>query len=86
MVRQIVIAHKHGIHVRPSVAIAEIAATFLSAVTLEFAERRADATNVMEILALQVMHGDTVQVTAVGEDDAQALDALQELFERNFGL
>ena len=71
---------------RPSVAIAEIAATFLSTVTLDFAERRADATNVMEILALQVMYGDTVQVTAVGEDEVQALEALQELFERNFGL
>jgi len=86
MERKLTVDHAHGIHVRPSVAIAEISASFVSEVRLEVAEHSADARNVMEILALEVTHSTVVTVIAEGEDAEQVLDALQELFAQNFGL
>lgn len=42
-----------------------------------------DATRVMALMTLGVHQGQTVQVTAEGEDEEAAAAAIQEFFQKN---
>lgn len=76
---------KNGIHARPAGVIVQCARRFTSAVALESNGKHADAKKLFAIMQLGVRCGDTVILTAEGEDED---DAVQELYDtmRNAGL
>ncbi len=76
---------KNGIHARPAGVIVQCARRFASAVALESNGKHADAKKLFAIMQLGVRCGDTVTLTAEGEDED---DAVQELYDtmRNAGL
>ena len=56
-----------GIHARPAALIAQCCVNFKSAITIKANGKTASGINVLEILALGVKKGDTVEVDIEGE-------------------
>ena len=78
-----VIKDEMGIHARPAGLIVKQAKQYSSTITLICGEKKAVAKGLMGVMALTVKKGNTVTVTAEGEDEAVAIEAMKEFFEQN---
>lgn len=72
-----------GIHARPAGQLAKQAKQFASKIAVTCGGKTADATRVMALMTLGVHQGQTVQVTAEGEDEEAAAAAIQTFFQEN---
>ena len=72
------VADPVGLHARPAALLARLAGTFDAEVTVN----DADAGSVLELMALGVKKGESVELKACGPDARAALDALVEAIER----
>ena len=63
----------------------QTAKQFKSEISVRKDDREANAKSILSILTLGVNQGSVITVKANGEDEEQALKALQELVETNFG-
>ena len=83
--RTLVVTDPAGIHARTAVALAEVVRRGNVAVTLSKEDRRASATDVLQILTLVAAQGQKVTLEAVGPNAAAVLDQLEPLFAGKFG-
>jgi len=82
--REIRIDSRLGIHLRPAGAICNEAVKYNSAITFsKGADRTANAKSVISILAAGVKFGDTIEITADGDDEQQALDAVVKALKQS---
>ena len=72
-----------GIHARPAGQIVSEAKKFSSTIMIDAGEKKAGATKLMAVMALGVKCGQTVTVTAEGEDEDDAIACMQEFFKAN---
>jgi phosphocarrier protein HPr len=79
------INHEAGLHLRPGSLFVQTAGKFASDITVTHGERSANAKSMLSIMTLGVKQGSVVTVSAEGDDAQEALDALKELVESNFG-
>ena len=63
----------------------ETASKFRSAVTVSNGKQSADGKSVLSLMLLGAAPGTQITITADGEDEAEALDALASLIQRSFG-
>lgn len=70
-----------GLHARPASKLAQLARQFQSNIQLRCNEKVASARSIIGILLLCAAMGASIQVEAAGEDEEQAIAAVQELFE-----
>jgi phosphocarrier protein len=80
-----IIQNKHGIRVRPSAYFVKIASKYKSDVLIEKNNIKIDGKNILELMTMEVRYGDTIKITAKGEDAQQMLDDLQTLINNKFG-
>ncbi|MDP2996985.1 MAG: HPr family phosphocarrier protein [Bryobacterales bacterium] len=64
---------------------AERASKFRSRVTVSNGKQAVDGKSVLSLMLLAVTAGTQITITADGEDEAEALDALAGLLQRSFG-
>lgn len=74
-----------GLHARPATRIVQTASRFKSEVTLARDGQAANAKSVMGVLLLLCPRGTRVVVSASGDDAAEAVAAIGELFRNRFG-
>jgi phosphocarrier protein HPr len=79
------INHEAGLHARPAALFVQTAGKFASSITVTHGERTANAKSILTVLTLGAKQGSEVTIHAEGDDAQQALDALRELVESNFG-
>ncbi len=72
-----------GIHARPAGMLAKTAKEYVSTITLEKDGKSVSATKLIQLMGLGVKCGDTVTVTADGEDEEAAAAALERFFHDN---
>lgn len=75
-------------HARPATLFVQLATSFacdISVRNASEASHSADAKSILGVLSLGVKQGDTIAIEADGEQADEALAALQELVEDNFG-
>ena len=82
--REFVVGNKHGIHARPAALLVQTASQYVSDITLQNRDMSVSAKSIIGVLTLEGHVGVTLKVIACGEDASEALDAIQELFEKNF--
>ena len=73
-----VVADPVGLHARPAALFVRLAGTCESRITVN----GASGASVLEIMSLGVAQGDTVHLTAVGEDAHAAIAALTDMLEQ----
>ena len=72
-----------GIHARPAGQIVNLAKQHSSTIIIDGGAKQANATKLMAVMALGIKCGQSVTVTAEGDDEESAIAAMQELFEQN---
>ncbi len=80
----VVFRDRYGLHPRAAMRIQQAAGSFRSRLTvssLDNAGRETDARSMVSLVSLGIRAGERVRVTAEGEDEAAALDALKKLME-----
>ncbi len=85
MKKKVVIQNELGMHVRPASAFARTAGKFESSVTVRKGEQAVDGKSIMQLLMLGALQGTELEIEAVGDDAIEALSALEEVVNNNFG-
>jgi phosphocarrier protein HPr len=82
---QLEIRNEHGLHARPAALFVQTAARFTSEITLTNLARpggrTVNAKSIMDVLTSGVDQGSTIELTAEGDDAAEAVAALRTLIE-----
>ncbi|EKP95109.1 MULTISPECIES: HPr family phosphocarrier protein [Thermaerobacter] len=81
----VTIQHPTGLHARPAALFVQTASRFRSRIEVTANGKTVNAKSMMAILSLGARQGTTLTLRAEGEDAADALAALKELVETNFG-
>ena len=74
-----------GLHARPATFFIQKANEFKCSIWIEREERKVNAKSLLGVLSLGVVKGGEINIIAEGEDEVEAMDALMELIESNFG-
>ena len=83
--REIEIINKLGLHARASAKLTQLAGSYPCEVWMERNGRRINAKSIMGVMMLAAGLGSTVELETEGDDERQALDALEKLFIEKFG-
>ncbi|HIU32427.1 MAG TPA: HPr family phosphocarrier protein [Candidatus Caccousia avistercoris] len=78
-----VIGAEEGLHARPAGLLVKECKRFSSAVSVEKDGRSADGKKLFSLLGLDVQQGEEVMFTVSGEDEQEALQALQNFAVHN---
>lgn len=81
----LIVNHKVGLHLVPASLFVKTASGFKSDIKVVNNEKTANAKSILSILTLGVYQGTKIQVQAEGEDANEALEAIRNLVESNFG-
>ncbi len=86
--QEVLFQHEAGLHARPAATFVRLAASFASRITIANVSRTSKAVNAKSILGVMsagIKKNDTIVITADGEDEQAALNALVDLVNSNFG-
>lgn len=81
----LVVSNPSGLHARPAAQFVQTAAKFQSTVQIAANGKTADAKSILMVMGLGIKQGTEISLQAAGNDEAECLAALQELFTNNFG-
>ena len=83
--RKVKIQNRLGLHARAAARFVHTAARYQARVTAGRDGRVMDGKSILGILLLGASRGTTIEITAEGEDEAEAVEALVALVEDHFG-
>ena len=70
-----------GIHARPAAQIAQACVNFRSSITITCGEHNANGNNVLQILGVHAVKGSTLLITAEGDDEEAAIEAISRMLK-----
>jgi phosphoenolpyruvate-protein phosphotransferase len=84
--RRVQVTSRLGLHARAAANLVRVASQFQSSLTLQRLDvnAEADAKSILSILTLAASRGTDLKVVAHGVDEQDALDAVADLFSRDF--
>ncbi len=82
--REVTINNQVGLHARPATFFIQKANEFKSVIWVEKDDRRVNAKSLLGVLSLGIVKGTTITIIADGADEAQAVDTLADLIDREF--
>ncbi|MEG1312175.1 MAG: HPr family phosphocarrier protein [Romboutsia sp.] len=85
MEKLVIIKNASGLHARPAGMFVKKAAEFKSTVEVIAKGKTVNAKSIMGIMSLGLSQGDELTISANGEDQETAVNALVELVQGGFG-
>jgi phosphocarrier protein HPr len=82
---EMLIKNKLGLHARASAKLSQLASQFPCEVWLARNGRRINAKSIMGVMMLAAAKGSTISVETSGEQEQEAMDAIQALIDDLFG-
>ncbi len=82
--RNVKVENRAGVHMRPSTLITKTSHKFKSDIFILYNNARINARSVMGILSMAAMYGAELTIEAIGEDEDEALNAIEALFTSKF--
>ena len=76
--RKITIGIPAGLEARPVAMLVQVASQYDSTIYIEDGSRKVNAKSIMGMMALGMGAGESVQVTANGEDEEKAMEAIEK--------
>jgi phosphotransferase system HPr (HPr) family protein len=83
--RTVVVKGRQGLHARPADLFVKVASRYQSQVEIQKGSERVDGKSILNVLTLAAEQGCALLLVVTGPDAAEALHALAELVESNFG-
>ncbi len=80
---QYTIKDELGVHARPAGLLVKLAKQYTSAITIEKNGKTCDMRKLMAVMGMGIRKGETVTVTAEGEDEAAAIEAVEKFLTEN---
>ena len=74
-----------GLHARPAAKVVDCAARFTSDIHISYQNQEINAKSIMSVLMLAAPFDAELSVAITGEDESQAMTALEALFASGFG-
>lgn len=75
-----------GLHARPASKLVMAARKYKSDIRILYRQNRADAKNILSIMALCVGNGSNITIEAAGEDEDEALEAVKKALVEAYDL
>ncbi|MCX5781953.1 MAG: HPr family phosphocarrier protein [Elusimicrobia bacterium] len=85
MKKKLIIKNKFGLHARPAAVMVQTASKFKSKIKIVKDSQEVDGKSIMGLMTLAANAGSTITLLADGDDEIQALQALEQLIESGFG-
>ncbi|WP_305818135.1 HPr family phosphocarrier protein [Photobacterium leiognathi] len=82
--RELFIKNRLGLHARAAIKLVELAQSFSAVITVSNDDVSATADSVMGLLMLDSAQGQKIMVSAEGNDENAALEAISALIEAGF--
>ena len=82
--RDVEIKNKLGLHARAAAKLVHTAARFKSDIKIRKGDEEVDGKSILGILLLAAGRGTTITLKADGEDERDALDAIEALIDAKF--
>ena len=76
--KEIKIELASGLEARPAAMLVQVASQYESSIYVESGEKRVNAKSIMGMMTLGLAEGETVRVTADGEDEKEAIDGIEK--------
>ena len=76
--KEIVIQLSNGLEARPVAMLVQVASQFDSEIHVISGQRTVNAKSIMGMMALGIAAGQTVTISADGEDETQAIDSIEK--------
>ena len=83
--QEIQIINKLGLHARASAKLTQLASSFKCEVMLSRNNRRVNAKSIMGVMMLAAAKGTAISIETDGEDEVEAMQAIQNLINDYFG-
>lgn len=83
--RTVDLVNRLGLHARAAAKLVHLTSRFSSQISVRHDEEEVNGKSILGLLLLAAPCGSTLTFTADGEDEQQALDAIQELVAGRFG-
>ena len=80
---QYTIKSELGVHARPPRLLVKLAKQYTSTVTIEKNGKTCDMRKLMAVMGMGIRQGETITVTAEGEDEAAAIEAVEKFLTEN---
>lgn len=80
----VTVVNINGIHCRPSSAIVRVAMKYGSSLRVESDNGSANLKSMIEIITLAIHCGDSVNLTAEGDDEVEAIEAISDAFTTHY--
>lgn len=77
----VIVGSKFGLHARPASMVVSTANKFTSNITLRKKDRVVNAKSIMGVLSIAAAKGDELEVVVEGQDEVEAVIALENLFK-----
>lgn len=86
MIREpVTIQNQLGLHTRAAAKLVDIAKRFESKIELIYRDRTVDCKSIMGVITLGAVKNSIVDVVIEGDDEKNALEAIQKLIDAKFG-
>ena len=82
--REVEIKNKLGLHARAAAKFVHTASRFKSDIKIRKGDEEVDGKSILGILLLAAGRGSVITLKADGEDERDALDAIEKLIEAKF--
>ena len=83
--KKIKVINRLGIHARAAAKLVGTASRYQSEITIHFKNRAIDAKNIIDVMVLAARQGSDIELVACGEDETEAITALEALIHERFG-
>lgn len=85
MVKKIIkVVNKNGLHTRPAAKLVKLASKFKSEIEIARDGFKVNSKSIIGVMTLAAEYGAEVEFYADGEDENEAIDAIEDLFQRGF--
>ena len=84
MEKTITVINPLGLHARPAAKVVDCAARFTSDIRISYKNQEIDAKSIMSVLMLAAPCGSELSVAITGDDENDAMMALEALFTSGF--
>jgi phosphocarrier protein len=83
--KEITIINKLGLHARAAAKLVTCASEYASEIQLSNSDQTVNGKSIMGVMLLAAAQGTVLLLTATGEDEKVAMQALEELIQNRFG-
>ena len=85
--RIVTVINPLGLHARAAAQLVRLANTYRCSIMLRRTDKQieADAKSILNVLSIAASRGVVLTITADGEDETSAIDAVERLFTNGFG-